>query len=98
MEYNVYSVKDKKIGYMNTWCAENDNVAKRDFGDAINDPRSTLNRHPYDMELWRVGTWNDKTAEIKSDIEYLCSGVDYYVERKENKEIVEETKETTKNE
>ena len=81
MILNIYSVKDKKIGYMNTWFCINDNAAKRNFDDAINDSRSELNRHPYDMELWKVGTWNDATAEIISKVEYLASGADYYKEK-----------------
>ena len=81
MKINLYSVKDKKVGYMNTWGELNDNAAKRDFADAINDTRSTLNKHPYDMELYRVGIWDDQTGEIKADFEYLASGVDYYKEK-----------------
>jgi len=91
----LYSVKDKKVGYMNTWAELNDNAAKRDFGDAINDERSTLNKHPYDMELWRVGTWNDETAELISDIEYLASGVDFYKENTKKEKKEENVGETT---
>lgn len=78
MKINLYSVKDKKVGYMNTWGELNDNAAKRDFEDAINDPRSTLNKHPYDMELYRVGTWDDATGAVEANFEYLASGVDYF--------------------
>ena len=51
MTINLYSVKDVKVGFMNTWGEINDAAAKRDFGDAINNSQSTLNKHPLDMQL-----------------------------------------------
>lgn len=88
MKINLYSVKDTKVGFMNTWGELNDNAAKRDFKEAINDPRSVLNKHPYDMELYLVGTWDDQTGELTSSVSYLASGKDFYEEtyKKEEKD------------
>ena len=84
MTINLYAVKDVKVGFMNTWGEVNDAAAKRDFGDAINNSQSTLNKHPHDMQLFKVGTWNDQTGELTSKVEYLASGTDYYKEDNNN--------------
>ena len=84
MTINLYSVKDVKVGFMNTWGEINDTAAKRDFGDAINNSQSVLNKHPLDMQLFKVGTWNDQTGELTSKVEYLASGADFYKEENKN--------------
>ena len=75
---NLYSVKDIKGIYMDIFPMVNDEVAKRTFADALNDKNSIIAKHPTDMELYRIGTWDDRKGEITPDKEYLCNGNDYY--------------------
>lgn len=84
MTINLYAVKDVKVGFMNTWGEINDAAAKRDFDDAINHSQSALNKHPHDMQLYKVGTWNDQTGELTSEVKYLASGADYFKEDNKN--------------
>ena len=88
----IYTVKDKKGIHLNIFTQESDNIAIRNFSDAINDKNSILNKHPYDMELWRLGSWDKRTGTLKEEqATYLASGKDF---AKENNTITELDKET----
>lgn len=79
MILNIYSVKDSAVGrYSSTpFMLENDEVAKRTFSTAINSgTQSQVAIYYKDMQLWRLGEFDDKTGEINSDVEFICSGVD----------------------
>ena len=81
----IYTVKDKKGIHLNIFTQESDNIAIRNFSDAINDKNSILNKHPYDMELWRLGSWDKRTGTLKEEqATYLASGKDF---AKENNTI-----------
>lgn len=40
--------------------------AVRDFGDAVNDPKSPWFRHPEDFTLFHVGEFDDQSATVAS--------------------------------
>jgi len=39
-------------------------AAIRDFGDAVNDPKSFLAQHPEDYQLFLVATFDDRSGEV----------------------------------
>lgn len=63
----IYSVYDKKAAaYRYPHFALQNGVAIRDFGDAVNDPKSEVSRHSADFCLYLLGEYNDSTGEIKA--------------------------------
>lgn len=79
MQLNVYAIKDTAVGRFSStpFMLENDEVAKRTFGTAINSgSQSQVAVYYKDMQLWRLGSFEDRTGELTSDVEFVCSGVD----------------------
>ena len=91
MKMNVYSVKDNKVGFSNVWYANNDNEAIRNFEDALNDERSALSKHPLDMELYGIGTWEDQTGTMTSEVRYITNGTEKYKPKNKLDKLDEET-------
>lgn len=61
---SIYSIKDVKIGYGMPFMLVNDLVATRTFTELINDTSTEVSKHPLDMELWKVGEWDEATGTI----------------------------------
>lgn len=77
MIYKMYAVKDTKIGYQSPFLQVSEAVAKRSFKEAVNDTRSEMNRHPEDIELWKVGDYDDQTGKITGqEPKYIIGGKD----------------------
>lgn len=76
MDINVYSVKDiKSLVYGNPFFEHNDEVAKRMFGRAVNDERTTIYHYPADYELVKIGIYDDEKGIInKIEFQYLGNG------------------------
>lgn len=65
MILRVYAVFDMKSKTFNTpFFLINDDVAKRAFFDLVNDPNTTVARHPEDFSLWCLGSWEDVQGEF----------------------------------
>ena len=58
-------------------------MATRSFSDCIDDTEHNFARHPADYTLFKIGTFNDKTAEIEylSPHINLGNGVEYKSEQ-----------------
>lgn len=75
MDLKIYAVKDTVAGaYMNPFYLNNDEVAKRSFKQACMDENSQYHKIAKDLQLYRLGTFNDETGEIKAKVEFLASG------------------------
>lgn len=56
----AYSVYDNKaLVYAPPFFAPTDGYAVRLFSDLVNDPGTSVNRHPGDFALFQVGTYDD---------------------------------------
>jgi hypothetical protein len=77
MILNAYTIKDQKAGtYSNPYYAVNDATAIRTFKQACSDKNTTLNQYPEDFSLFKVGIWDDQSAEIKSlDPEFIINAI-----------------------
>lgn len=75
MLINTYVIFDTKAKmYNKPFYLQNDNIAKRAFSDLANDPQTDVFKHPTDFQLFKVGTYEDTTAEIISHPpEHMCS-------------------------
>lgn len=83
MVKNLYCIKDVKAGFDNSpFSRMNDELAKRDFYIALNQPGSLLQLAPSDFELWKIGTIDCDSGIINSDVQFVVSGVNYGNENK----------------
>ena len=85
MIYNIYCFKDSVVGqFMNPFYQHNDNVAKRTLSQAVNDSNpNVVNQNVGDISLYCVGTFNDVTGEVKSDLRHVANAVDFALVDKE---------------
>ena len=84
MKINLYALKDCKIGFRNPFNMPNDESAKRIIRIAVNNKidenNNEIRKFADDIELWKVGEYDDQTGEIKSTIKFLARAIDYKTE------------------
>jgi len=67
MQFNAYSLLDTKSGlYSAPWFSNHDATAFRQVAELAGDRNSTVGRYPADFVLYRVGLFNDNTADLSS--------------------------------
>lgn len=76
MIHGIYSVLDAAAGaYGVPWFAPTDAHAMRSFQDLCLDPETVPGRHPADFSLYRIGSFNLETAELRpADLSVLANG------------------------
>lgn len=63
MKYPVYSVRDVHVGFNPPTTDLNDNVAKRNFSYAINNPdNGVMNFRPQDYDLYRIAEFDTESG------------------------------------
>lgn len=68
MELKAYSIYDHKaLAHGTPFFTQTDGLAVRMFADLVNDPRSTVSKHPKDFALYCIGTFNDDNANLTSE-------------------------------
>lgn len=68
MIMSIYSVWDSKAdAYITPFFAPNDAVAIRMFSSAVEDSGHDFHRHSEDYSLFKIGQFNQNTAEIMPD-------------------------------
>lgn len=85
MEMKVYSIFDKKAAsYMSPFFMHQDGMARRSFGDLVNDKQHQLgvNKHPEDYSLYKLGTFDDISGKLNgvSEPEFISNAMDFYIE------------------
>lgn len=76
MKIGMYAFKDTKIGYMNPWTSHNDETAIRTFRSAVMDENeNAIKNHLKDIELYKLGTYNDDTGELEKNHKFLINGI-----------------------
>lgn len=72
----LYSVKDCKSGFMSIIAFKNDDLAIRGFSNMVNEPVPNLvNSNPSDFELWSLGSFDQDSGVITSDIQYVTNAL-----------------------
>lgn len=65
MIINAYVIYDRKaLRYHVPFYAHQDGEASRSFSDLVNDPNTTIGRHPDDYVLYRVGAYDDTNGSL----------------------------------
>lgn len=79
MKLNAYTIYDVASGiYMRPFFSQADGQAIRGFKDIACDADHEVGKHPEDYTLYRIGSFNDTTGEMKGDtvIEKLATGLE----------------------
>lgn len=64
MMFNIYAVRDVKVGFQSITIQPNDPVAARSFESTVINSDSVLFTHAEDFSLYRLGTWDSDTGHI----------------------------------
>ena len=82
MKVNLYAVFDSDSGvYDGPFPGQSDNLMIRKFGDMVKNKDSDVGKHPECFTLFKVGTWNDGTAELVDIVaSKLVNGVEVQTE------------------
>ena len=86
---NIYVIKDVKVGSFTSapMVLVNDDVAVRTFKAAVNAKNgSQICEYYEDMQIWKLGEFDDKTGEIISNVEFIANGSDVKEFKKETQE------------
>lgn len=66
MKIGIYSIYDKKTGYLLPTYKQNDAQAIRDFGYDINSPEiNMIKANPEDFNLQKIGTFDNELGTIE---------------------------------
>lgn len=76
MLLNIYCIFDEKAGaYAPPIFLQKDGMALRAFEDEVNNDRSRIHAHPEDYSLYKLGSFNDESGKIDSNIpEFMVKG------------------------
>ena len=75
MKMNIYAIKDSVVGaFMQPFYLVNDEAAKRSFRQAMKDESSQYSKIAGDLQLFRLGEFDDESGEIKGEVEFLENG------------------------
>lgn len=73
----VYALKDVKVGFWKPFTQPNDAVALREFDNLVNASNDSFIVQNYaDLELYKLGEFNDETGVLSTNVQYLVKGVD----------------------
>lgn len=70
--FAIYDGKGKMFGV--PFFMPQPGLATRAFMDLVNDPQSTVNRHPADYTLYQIGSFDDNSGELFSDDPHVLLG------------------------
>ena len=73
----IYAIKDTVIGKFNQpFLMNNETQARRELKIAVNSPNGVDMRNKAgDLQLHRLGRFNDSTGEITSEVEYIETAI-----------------------
>lgn len=81
MVYGVYAIRDAKVGFLSPTVEINDEIARRNFENAIlNADHSLFFTHPDDFSFYRLGSFNSDSGLFEASPlpEFLCSASAVY--------------------
>lgn len=77
MVLNVYSIRDKLVAYQSPFYMHSDEQAIRSFKMAVNaETPNSISQAFADMDLYRLGTFDDMTGVFTSEVVFLTNGAE----------------------
>lgn len=78
MNINLYSIKDTKLGkYCQPFTAPNNEIAKRMVTSTIRAGGNNIADYPEDMQLYKLGYYNEDTGELVTELEFLANCTEF---------------------
>ena len=78
MKQMIFSVFDEKAkAFANPFFIPNKGQAVRSFGDAVSDGNTMLSKHPGDYQLYEIGTFDESSAVLTSEVRVVGQLVSY---------------------
>lgn len=91
MKIELYSVRDTLLCYSQPFPAENEQVALRMFIASVRSPQpNACNTFPENKELWKIGSFDDKTGKLYTDLRHIANAQSYVIECEPEKIIKEQ--------
>ncbi|UPW41974.1 nonstructural protein [Dipodfec virus RodF1_52] len=66
MIYNVYCIRDLKVGFLSPVLELSDDIARRNFEHSFGISGTLYDTHPEDFDLCRVATFDSERGVFKS--------------------------------
>jgi len=80
MIQKVYAIRDVKANhYATPFFMASNGLAIRAFSDLVSDPKTTLNRHPDDFQLFVIGEYDDNSGELLPSMPEFLSNASEYI-------------------
>ncbi len=80
MIFDIFCLKDARVGWLNPTFEQNENVAYRNFAHAVQNSDSILHSHAKDFSLYKIGTFDSDSGLINSCIpEFIVGGDDLVI-------------------
>lgn len=79
MIHQMFVVHDSAAAaYLNPYCQWSDATALRQFTEMVNDPNHPFSKTPQDYTVFKIGQYDDETAEVKTlqAYEKLANGIE----------------------
>lgn len=76
----MYAFKDIKVGYMEPFLQQNDQVAVRTFTATIKNQKNIMSAYKEDIELWCIAEFDETTGDIFAEKRYMIGGKDITIE------------------
>lgn len=73
----LFAFRDKKVGYWSPFVHHSDATAQREFKQMVNHSNNEFVVQNYpDIDLYHIGSFDDQTGDLVSDVRYICNGSD----------------------
>lgn len=78
MELKMFSIRDAKGEIYNPpFYQKTHGEAERNFRELVKDAQSMISKYPEDYDLYFLGTYDDQTGTVKSDVpKHVIKAVD----------------------
>lgn len=87
MKLQIFSIYDEKAAVFSPpHCMAHRGQILRAFSDLVQDPQTSINKHPGDYKLYALGEYDDCSGKLTSfdSPEFLAHATDYLAERTQN--------------
>jgi len=75
--FAIVSVRDNAVEtFARPFVVHHPRQAVRSFTDEVNNPESEISRHAEDYELWEIGSFDDVTGQVTSNLSRVCRAID----------------------
>lgn len=86
----IFGVLDEKLSVFRfKFFCQTDKAAEREFGDAVNNPKSVFSQHPEDFVLYCIGSFDSVSGLVEPVVPpiFLGRATDYVISQKQSEVV-----------